>query len=868
MVDFARELSPVNIEDEMRQSYLDYAMSVIVGRALPDVRDGLKPVHRRVLFAMREANNLWNRPYVKCARVVGDVLGKYHPHGDTATYDALVRMVQPFSLRYPLIDGQGNFGSIDGDSPAAYRYTECRLARIAEELLADIDRETVDFVPNYDGKEKEPTVLPSRVPNLLVNGSSGIAVGMATNIPPHNLRETIDACMAMIENPEIDIEGLMQHIPGPDFPTAGIISGTAGIREGYRTGRGRLFVRARTHVEGGEDKARIIVTELPYQVNKARLLERIAELAKDKKVEGIRDLRDESDKDGMRMVIELRRGEVPEVVLNNLYKHTQMQEVYGMNCVALVNGQPRTLNLRQLIEAFIRHRREVVTRRTVYDLRKARERAHKLEGLAIALANIDPVIALIKSSASPAEARQRLLDRAWPPGIVVNMLEKAGARASRPDGLAPELGLGDAGYRLSEVQAQEILDLKLQRLTGLEKDKILSEYEEVLANISDLIAILGQPERLMRVIREELMEIREHYGDERRTEIVHDHQDLNDEDLIAPEDVVVTLSHAGYAKSQPMDVYRSQRRGGKGRIAATTREEDFVERLFTANTHDMVLCFSTRGRVYWIKVYQLPQAGPQARGKPLVNLLPLQEGERISAVLPIKEFTADHYILMATRQGTVKKTPLTEYSRPRPSGIIAVDLPPEDELVGVALTDGTLDVVLFNNDGKVIRFNEEEARPMGRVARGVRGMRLADGQRVIALIIAEPYSTILTATAKGYGKRTPIEDYPVQGRGGQGVIAIQTTERNGEVVGAITVSDEDEVMLISQSGTLVRTPAGGISVMGRNTQGVRLINLDEGEKLVGLERIIETNGDGNGGGNGDGEGAGASGAGDVPPAQP
>ncbi|MGQ0657852.1 MAG: DNA gyrase subunit A [Chromatiales bacterium] len=864
MVDFAKELSPVNIEDEMRQSYLDYAMSVIVGRALPDVRDGLKPVHRRVLFAMREANNVWNRPYVKCARVVGDVLGKYHPHGDAATYDALVRMVQDFSLRYPLIDGQGNFGSIDGDSPAAYRYTECRLQRISEEILADLDKETVDFVPNYDGREKEPTVLPARVPNLLVNGSSGIAVGMATNIPPHNLRETISACVAMIDNPDIDVEALMQHIPGPDFPTAGIISGTAGIREAYRTGRGRLFVRARTHIEGEEDKARIVVTELPYQVNKARLLERIAELAKEKKIEGIRDLRDESDKDGMRVVIDLRRGEVPEVVLNNLYKHTQMQEVYGINGVALVSGQPKTLNLRQLIEAFIRHRREVVTRRTVYDLRKARERAHKLEGLAIALANIDAVIGLIKTSANPAEAKQRLLDRAWPPGIVVSMLEKAGAKATRPDGLAPDLGLTHEGYRLSEVQAQEILDLKLQRLTGLEKDKIMGEYEEVLASISDLSDILARPERLMRVIRDELTEISERYGDERRTEIVHDHQDLNEEDLIAPEDVVVTLSHAGYAKSQPMDVYRSQRRGGRGRIAATTREEDFVEKLFIANTHDMVLCFSTRGRVYWIKVYQLPQAGPQARGKPLVNLLPLEEGERITAVLPIKEFAADRYVLMATRRGMIKKTALTEYSRPRPSGIIAVDLPADDELVGVALTDGKQEVMLFNNEGKVIRFNEDEARPMGRVARGVRGMRLGDGSKVIALIIPEPYSTILTATANGYGKRTPIEDYPAQGRGGQGVISIQTTERNGEVVGAIGVSDDDEVMLISQSGTLVRTPAGGISVMGRNTQGVTLINLDEGEKLVGLERIVETNGEGNGNGDGEGQGAPA----DTPTVQP
>jgi DNA gyrase subunit A len=856
MVDFAKELFPVNIEDEMRQSYLDYAMSVIVGRALPDVRDGLKPVHRRVLFAMHETNNVWNRPYVKCARVVGEVMGKYHPHGDTAIYDTLVRMAQDFSLRYTLIDGQGNFGSVDGDSPAAMRYTECRLDRIASELTADIDKETVEFVPNYDGKEQEPTILPARIPNLLVNGSTGIAVGMATNIPPHNLREVIDACVAMVDTPDIDIDALMQIVPGPDFPTAGIISGVGGIREAYRTGRGRLYVRARTHVEGEEDKQKIIVTELPYQVNKARLLEKIAELAKDKRIEGIKDLRDESDKDGMRMVIELKRGEVSEVVLNNLYKHTQMQEVYGINCVALVGGQPRTLNLRQLLDAFIRHRREVVTRRTVFDLRKARERAHKLEGLAVALANVDAVIDLIKSSANPAEAKERLLAATWSPGIVVQMLERAGAKSSRPDDLPEGFGLTADGYRLSEVQAQEILDLKLQRLTGLEKEKIMGEYEEVLVTIADLSDILARPERLMRVIRDELTDIRERYGDERRTEIVQDHHDLNDEDLITPEDVVVTLSHAGYAKSQPIDVYRSQRRGGRGRTAATTREEDFVEKLFIANTHDTVLCFSTRGRLYWLKVYQLPQAGPQARGKPLVNLLPLVEGERITAVLPIKEFSDDHYVFMATRQGIVKKTALAEYSRPRPSGIIAVELPEDDDLVGVALTDGKQDAMLFRNDGKVIRFNEDDVRPMGRVARGVRGMRLDEGQnqRVIALIIVEPNTTILTATANGYGKRTPIDDYPVQGRGGQGVISIQTTERNGEVVGAVAVAAEDEVMLISQGGILVRTPAAGISEMGRNTQGVRLINLDEGEHLIGIERIVEAGGEDNGNGDADGGG--------------
>ena len=842
MAEFAKQLLPVNIEDEMRQSYMDYAMSVIVGRALPDVRDGLKPVHRRVLFAMHETNNIWNRPYVKCARVVGEVMGKYHPHGDSAIYDTLVRMAQPFSLRYTLIDGQGNFGSVDGDAAAAMRYTECRLSKIASELTADIDKETVEFVPNYDGKEREPSLLPARIPNLLVNGSSGIAVGMATNIPPHNLRETIDACLALMDNADIDITSLMQYMPGPDFPTAGIISGVSGINEAYRTGRGRIYVRARTMVEtyGNDERERIVVTELPYQVNKARLMEKIAELVKDKKLEGIRELRDESDKDGMRMVIELRRGEVPDIVLNNLYQHTQMQIVYGINCVALVNNQPRTLNLKQMLEAFVRHRREVVTRRTLFELRKARERAHKLEGLAVALANIDPVIALIKSSANPGEAKQRMVERTWPPGVVVQMLQRAGSEASKPEDLAPGLGLTPEGYRLSEIQAQEILDLKLQRLTGLEKDKIMSEYEDVLVHIADFMDILARPDRLMQVIRDELNDVRNRYGDDRRTEIIQDHTDLNDEDLITPEDVVVTLSHAGYAKSQPLDVYRSQRRGGRGRIAATTREEDFVERLIIANTHDTVLCFSNRGKLYWLKVYQFPQAGPQARGKPIINLLPLSEGERITAVLPIKQFVADHYVLMATRHGTVKKTPLADYSRPRPSGIIAVDLPDGDELVGVALTDGQCDVMLFNNAGKAIRFSEEEVRPMGRTARGVRGMRLAEGQCVIALIIPDEFSTILTATANGYGKRTPIEDYPSHGRGGQGVISIQTTERNGEVVSAISVTDTDEAMLISNAGTLIRTPAGGISVMGRNTQGVRLVNIAEGEKLVGVECIDDT----------------------------
>jgi DNA gyrase subunit A len=842
--EFAKSVSPVNIEDEMRQSYMDYAMSVIVGRALPDVRDGLKPVHRRVLFAMSEMGNEWNKPYKKSARVVGDVIGKYHPHGDTAAYDTIVRMAQPFSLRYTLVDGQGNFGSVDGDAPAAMRYTEVRMTRIAHELLADIDKDTVDFTPNYDGSEKEPVVLPSRFPNLLVNGSSGIAVGMATNIPPHNLKEVIAACVAMIDNPETPIAELIRLVPGPDFPTAGIINGSQGIHEAYLTGRGRIFVRARTHVETEEKNGdqTIVVTELPYQVNKARLLEKIAELVKDKKIAGIRELRDESDKDGMRMVIELRRGEVPEVVLNNLYEFTQMQSVWGINMVALDDGQPRTLNLKELIEAFIEHRRDVVTRRTLFDLRKARERAHILEGLAVALANIDPVIELIKKSPSPAEAKTALTAKLWAPGIVTDMLKKAGATVSRPDDLAPEFGMQSGGYRLTENQAQSILDMRLQKLTGLERDKIIKEYEELLASIVDLLDILSRPERLMRVIRDELTALDEQYGDLRRTEIIEDHQEMRMEDLIVEQDVVVTLSHAGYAKSQPVDTYRLQRRGGKGKVATGVKEEDFVEKLFIASTHDTILCFSTRGRLYWLKVYELPQASRTARGKPIVNLLPLQEGERITAILPIREFKEGQYVFMATADGTVKKTPLTDFSRPRPSGIIALDLSAGNHLIGVELTNGEDEVMMFSDTGKVIRFKESDVRPMGRTARGVRGIRLGEKQRVISLLKVAPFTTVLTATVNGYGKRTPVEDYPVQGRGGQGVISIQTSERNGLVVGAVIVKDEDEIMLISNGGTLIRTAVTGVSVMSRNTQGVRLVSLNEGETLAGLETIVE-NGD-------------------------
>ena len=842
MADFARQLVPVNIEDEMRQSYMDYAMSVIVGRALPDARDGLKPVHRRVLFAMHEANNVWNRPYVKCARVVGEVMGKYHPHGDSAIYDTLVRMAQDFSLRYPLVDGQGNFGSVDGDAAAAMRYTECRLEKISSDLLADIDKETVDFVPNYDGKESEPNVLPSRIPNLLVNGSSGIAVGMATNIPPHNLSEVINACIAVIDNADITIAELIDIMPGPDFPTAGIINGSKGIWEAYGTGRGRIYVRARTTIEQlDNDSSRIVVTELPYQVNKARLLEKIAELVKDKKIAGIRQdgLRDESDKDGMRIVIELKRGEVPDVLLNNLYQQTQMQSVFGINMVALVDGQPQTLDLKSLLECFIRHRREVVTRRTIFELRKARERAHILEGLAVALANIDPIIALIKASPTPAEAREALQAQAWQPGIVLEMLQRAGADASRPDDLPADCGLKEDGYHLSEFQAKEILDMRLQRLTALEHDKIIDEYKEILARIDDLLDILARPERLMQVIRDELIAVQEQFGDDRRTEIVADQEHLSLEDLISEEDVVVTLSHAGYAKSQPLDVYRSQRRGGKGKTATTTKEEDFVDKLFIASTHDTILCFSSRGKLYWLKVYELPQAGRSARGKPLVNLLPLEEGERITAILAVKEFDPELYVFMATRRGVIKKTSLDQFSRPRANGIIAVDFNEDDSLVGVSLTDGASDIILVSSSGKAIRFSETEVRPMGRTAKGVRGIKLAPQHEVISLIQVNPDQDMLVATENGYGKRTKIEEFPVRGRGGQGVIAIQTSDRNGAVVAAVSVVGEDEIMLITNRGTLVRTPVDGISVLGRNTQGVRLINVGDEEKLVGVEPIAE-----------------------------
>ncbi len=837
MTEFAKEVLPVSLEDEMQQSYLDYAMSVIVGRALPDVRDGLKPVHRRVLYAMGELNNDWNKPYKKSARVVGDVIGKYHPHGDTAVYDTIVRMAQPFSLRYPLIDGQGNFGSVDGDAPAAMRYTEVRMSRIAHELLADIDKETVDFVPNYDESEQEPVVLPARFPNLLVNGSSGIAVGMATNIPPHDLREVIDGCVALIDDPETPLEALIERIPAPDFPTAGIINGLDGIREAYRTGRGKCHIRARAEIEEMDSgRQRIVVSELPYQVNKARLLEKIAELVKEKKLEGIAELRDESDKDGMRMVIELRRGEVAEVVLNNLYKQTQMQAVFGINMVALVDGQPRTLNLKQLLEYFIRHRRDVVTRRTLFDLRKARDRAHILEGLAVALANIDEVIALIKVAPSPAEAKRQLVARVWKSGTVEAMLARAGAHASRPEGLPSEFGLAEEGYRLTETQAQAILDLRLQKLTGLEQDKIINEFEEILERIAELLDILSNPDRLMAVIRGELLEIREQFGDERRSEIIHTRLDLTLEDLITEEDVVVTLSHQGYAKAQPLDVYCAQRRGGKGKAATTTKDEDFVEKLFVANTHDTILCFSSRGKCYWLKVYELPQAGRNARGRPMVNLLPLEEGERINAILPIREYEDDKFIFMATAFGTVKKTPLQDFSRPRSSGIIAVDLREGDQLIDVALTDGEQMVMLLTSAGKALRFSEFTVRPMGRTACGVRGIKLGEGQHVISLIIGDE-GDVLNASENGYGKRTPVEQFPVKGRAGMGVIAIKTNERNGEQVGAVRVFDGDEIMLITDGGTLVRTRVDDVSCMSRDTQGVKLITLNKSEKLIGIERI-------------------------------
>lgn len=837
MVEFAKEVLPINIEDEMKQSYLDYAMSVIVGRALPDVRDGLKPVHRRVLFAMRELGNDYNKAYKKSARVVGDVIGKYHPHGDTAVYDTIVRMAQPFSLRYMLVDGQGNFGSVDGDSPAAMRYTEVRMAKIAHELLADLDKETVDFIPNYDESEHEPEILPARVPNLLVNGSSGIAVGMATNIPPHNLTEVINACLAVIENESISIQELMDIMPGPDFPTAGIINGARGIAEAYATGKGRIYVRARTHVEErAKDKESIIVTELPYQVNKARLLEKIAELVKDKKIEGITGLRDESDKDGMRMVIELRRGEMTDVMLNNLYQQTQMQNVFGINMVALVDNQPRLLNLKQILDAFIRHRREIVTRRTVYELRKAREKAHIREGLAVALENIDPIIALIKAAKNPAEAKEKLISTPWKPGVVTNMLEATGAESSRPDGLSSSCGLIDGLYHLSETQAQAILDMRLHRLTGLEQDKIIAEFEELLKLIAELLFILSSADRLMEIIVEELNEIKDQYGDERRTEIVSSQEDLTIEDLITEEDVVVTLSHEGYAKSQPITVYSAQRRGGRGKAATSVKDEDFVDKLFVASTHDTILCFSSKGKVYWLKVFEVPQASRTARGRPIINLLPLDKDERINAVLPIREYEEDKFVFFATANGTVKKTSLKEFSRPRASGIIAVDLKDGDKLVGVELTDGKQDVLLCSSSGKAICFNESDVRAMGRSAGGVRGIKLKDDQKVISLIIAQD-GAVLTTTENGYGKRTAMEDYPRHGRGGQGVISVQTTDRNGAVTGAELVQDDDEFMLITSGGTLVRTRVDEVSVMGRNTQGVRLIRLGDDEQLTGIACI-------------------------------
>jgi len=842
MTDIALELEPINIEDEMKQSYLDYAMSVIVGRALPDVRDGLKPVHRRVLFAMRELGNNWNSSYKKSARIVGDVIGKYHPHGDTAVYDTMVRMAQPFSMRYMLVDGQGNFGSVDGDSPAAMRYTEVRMAKITHEMLADLDKETVDFTANYDESEHEPSVLPTRIPALLANGSSGIAVGMATNIPPHNLTELLNATLAMIDNPDIDLAGLMQHIPGPDFPTAAMINGAGGIAEAYRTGRGRVHIRARADIETNESTGQqsIVVHELPYQVNKARLLEKIAELVKDKKMEGISALRDESDKDGMRMVVVLKRGEVPEVVLNNLYKQTQMQTVFGINMVAIVNGQPKLLGLQPILDAFVGHRREVVTRRSLFELRKARDRAHILEGLATALANIDEVIELIKSSNNPAEAKEALLSRGWASEMILEMLGAAGAESSRPEGLEAELGLIDGAYNLSPVQAQAILDMRLHRLTGLEQDKILDEYREVLEEIAKLLAILSDPDNLMAVIRAELVKIKEEYGDERRTEILDAHLDLTLEDLITEEEMVVTLSHAGYAKTQQLDTYQAQRRGGKGKSATSMKDEDFIEHLFIANTHDTLLCFSSTGKVYWKKVYELPQGGRAARGKPIVNILPLEEGETINAILAVREFDADNYIFMVTASGTVKKTPLEAYSRPRANGIIAVDLKDDDQLISVALTDGQSDIMLFSSNGKVIRFPETDVRSMGRVSRGVRGMRLPEGVDIISMIIANPEDgAILTATEFGFGKRTDLEQYRVQGRGGSGIISIQTSDRNGSVVGAVQVREEHQIMLITDGGTLVRTPVKDVSIVGRNTQGVKLINLTKKEKLVGLERVLE-----------------------------
>ncbi|NIP13269.1 MAG: DNA gyrase subunit A [Pseudomonadales bacterium] len=840
--DQGREILPVNIEDELRQSYLDYAMSVIVGRALPDVRDGLKPVHRRVLFTMSELNNTFNRPYMKSARVVGEVMGKYHPHGDVAIYDTVVRMAQDFSMRYPLVDGQGNFGSIDGDPPAAMRYTEVRMARIAGELLADLDKETVSFVPNYDDTLTMPEVLPTRVPNLLVNGSSGIAVGMATNIPPHNLSEVVAACLALLGDPSLTVDDLMEHVQGPDFPTAAIINGRAGIVQAYRSGRGRIFVRARAEVVGDKKSGKdtIVITEIPYQLNKARLIEKIAELVKDKKIEGITELRDESDKDGLRIVIELRRGEPGEVVLNNLYAQTQLQSVFGINCVALVDGQPRVLNLKQMLEAFLQHRREVVTRRTIYLLRRARQRGHILEGQAVALANIDAVVELIKASQTGADARAALMGRGWESEAVQKLLERAGSDACRPEGLGEEFGFREGLYYLSEEQAQAILELRLQRLTALEQDKLIEDYQGILDEIADLQGILSSEDRLVSVIRQELEEVRDTYGDERRTEILSSHEDLSAEDLITEEDLVVTISHQGYAKTQSLDTYQAQRRGGRGKAATAVKDEDFVEHLLIANSHATLLCFSNLGKVYWLKAYQIPRASRGAKGRPLVNMLPLAAEERITVVLPIEDFAEDRFVFMATANGTVKKTPLEQFARQRSTGLIALELEEGNTLVGAAFTDGHCDVVLVSSSGKAVRFKESDVRAMGRTARGVRGIRLAGDHQVISLIIPAPDGLILSASENGYGKRTAVEEFPVKGRGGQGVIAMQRSDRNGDVVGAVQVFAGDELMLISNMGTLVRTAADEVSVQGRNTQGVRLINLRGDEKLVGVERIVDS----------------------------
>ena len=848
MDNFAKETLPISLEDEMRRSYLDYAMSVIVGRALPDVRDGLKPVHRRVLFAMHELNNDWNKAYKKSARVVGDVIGKYHPHGDTAVYDTIVRMAQDFSLRYMLVDGQGNFGSVDGDNAAAMRYTEVRMARIGHELLADIDKETVDFGPNYDGSEQEPLILPARIPNLLINGSSGIAVGMATNIPPHNLSEVLAACQALLENPDLTIDQLIEIVPAPDFPTAGIIYGISGVRDGYRTGRGRVVMRAKTHFEDLDksgNRQSIIVDELPYQVNKRTLLEKIAELVNEKRIEGISEIRDESDKSGMRVVIELKRGEIPDIILNNLYKMTQLQDTFGMNMVALVDGQPRLLNLKQMLECFLAHRREVVTRRTVFELRKARDRGHILEGLAVALSNVDEIIALIKAAPTPADAKVGLMSRTWKSALVGDMLKRAAAEASRPEGIGPEFGMTDKGYRLSDVQAQAILELRLQRLTGLEQDKIVNEYREVMEKIADLLDILAKPARITEIIKQELNDVREQFvvatKDKRRSEIVTHTQDLGVEDLIAPQDMVVTLSHTGYIKSQPLTDYRAQRRGGRGKQAAAIKDDDFVEHLFVANTHDYILCFSNRGRCYWLKVYEVPQGSRISRGKPIVNMFPLDEGEKINAILPVKEFAEDRYVFMATSLGTVKKTPLSDFSNPRKAGIIAVALDEGDYLIGAQLTSGGNDIMLVSDAGKAVWFDEEDVRPMGRPARGVRGMKLQKDQQVLSLLVAQDDAqTVLVATENGFGKRTALADFRHSGRGTQGVKAIAESARNGRVVAAKLVSDEDEIMLITTGGVLIRTRVNEIRELGRATQGVTLISLDDGEKLAGLEKIVET----------------------------